>query len=261
MEKTWPTGAREEKIMTQETNQNEVVVQNNAVAKRNDGSNYITAILEETKQGFVEANNGLDMDFVRMGEWLTVTKKGNFVEKDDENVSYGDNIDVVIGYGEQRWSVWGLEESPEAGQLIVAERTKEEAEIVLNQWLAENPQAQERYELDAIQLRYMASVVPVSTLSPDDFPRIYLMSFSPTDTIIFGRFAMNVYTGKYKALEIPSKLGVNRIVTRLVTAERKSRTNASNQWIGIDFQPVGVFKPEDYGINVEETEQAEQASE
>ena len=95
------------KIMTQETNQNEVVVQNNAVAKRNDGSNYISAILEETKQGFVEANNGLDMDFVRMGEWLTVNKKGNFVEKDDENVMYGDNIDVVIGYGEQRWSVWG----------------------------------------------------------------------------------------------------------------------------------------------------------
>ena len=56
------------------------------------------------------------------------------------------------------------------------------------------------------------------------------MSFSPTDTIIFGRFAMNVYTGKYKALGVPSKLGVNKIVTRLVTTERKSRTNASNQY-------------------------------
>ena len=217
--------------------------------------NYISAILEETKQGFVEANNGLDMDFVRMGEWLAVNKKGNFVEKDDENVMYGDNIDVVIGYGEQRWSVWG-------NKILLKmvsrswRKTKEDAEVVFNQWLAENPQAEERYELDDIQLRYMASVVPVSTLSPEDFPRIYLMSFSPTDTIIFGRFAMNVYTGKYKALGVPSKLGVNKIVTRLVTTERKSRTNASNQWIGIDFQPVGVFKPEDYGINVEETEQA-----
>ena len=242
--------------MSQETNQNEVVVQNTAVAKTNAGSNYITAILEETKQGFTEANAGLDMDFVRMGEWLTVNKKGNFVEKDDENVTYGDSIDVVIGYGEQRWSVWGKQDSPEDGQLIVAETRKEDAEVVLNQWLAENPQAAERYELDDIQLRYMASVVPVSTLSPDDFPRIYLMSFSPTDTIIFGRFAMNVYTGKYKALSVPSKLGVNKIVTRLVTTERKSRTNASNQWIGIDFQPVGVFNPADYGIDVEQTEQA-----
>ncbi|MDZ5608605.1 hypothetical protein U2I54_16260 [Bacillus pseudomycoides] len=242
--------------MTQETNQNEVVVQNNAVAKTNNGSNYITAILEETKQGFIEANNGLDMDFVRMGEWLTVNKKGNFVEKDDENITYGDSIDVVIGYGEQRWSVWGKQDSPEDGQLIVAEKTRDEAEVVFNQWLAENPQAEERYELDDIQLRYMASVVPVSTLSPDDFPRIYLMSFSPTDTIIFGRFAMSVYTGKYKALNVPSKLGINKIVTRLVTTERKSRTNANQQWIGIDFKPVGVFNPADYGINVEETEKA-----
>ena len=30
------------KIMTQETNQNEVVVQNNAVAKRNDGELYFS---------------------------------------------------------------------------------------------------------------------------------------------------------------------------------------------------------------------------
>ncbi|MEH7457562.1 hypothetical protein V7183_10095 [Bacillus sp. JJ1127] len=242
--------------MTQETNQNEVVVQNTAVAKTNNGSNYISAILEETKQGFVEANNGLDMDFVRMGDWLTINKKGNFVEKDDENVMYGESIDVVIGYGEQRWSVWGLEDSPEAGQLIVAERTKEEAEVVFNQWLTENPQAAERYELDDIKLRYMASVVPVSTLSPDDFPNIYLMSFSPTDTLIFGKYAMNLYKGKYKALSIPSKLGVNKVVTRLVTVDRKSRTNASQSWVGIDFQPVGVFNPADYGINVEETEKA-----
>lgn len=256
MEKIQPLKAREEIYMTQETNQNEVVVQNNAVAKTNNGSNYITAILEETKQGFVEANNGLDMDFVRMGDWLTVNKKGNFVEKDDENVAFGDSIDVVIGYGEQRWSVWGVEESPEAGQLIVAERTKEEAEVVFNQWLAENPQAQERYELDDIKLRYMASVVPVSTLSPEDFPNIYLMSFSPTDTLIFGKYAMNLYKGKYKTLGIPSKLGVNKVVTRLVTTDRKSRTNAAQQWLGIDFQPVGVFNPADYGIEVEETEKA-----
>ena len=70
-----------------------------------------------------------------------------------------------------------------------------------------------------------------------------------------------MYTQEIQSFRNPIKTRVNRIVTRLVTAERKSRTNASNQWIGIDFQPVGVFKPEDYGINVEETEQAEKASE
>src|SRR5690554_6201170 len=91
-----------------ENNTNEVAKTNNTgVAKTNAGSSYITAILEETKRGFLEANAGMDFDFVRMGEWLTVNKKGNFVEKEDENISYGDAVDVVFGYGEQRWSLWG----------------------------------------------------------------------------------------------------------------------------------------------------------
>ena len=62
----------------------------------------------------------------------------------------------------------GKQDSPEDGQ-STWRKTKEDAEVVFNQWLAENPQAEERYELDDIQLRYMASVVPVSTLSPEDF--------------------------------------------------------------------------------------------
>jgi hypothetical protein len=234
---------------------NEVAVKKEGtVAAVNQGSNYISTILEETKRGFVEANAGLDMDFVRMGDWLTVNKKGNFVEKDNEEVSYGDSIDVVVGYGEQRWSLWGNEGSPEDSQLIVAEPKKEEAEAMLGQWLTDNPQAAERYAVEDIQLRYMAYVVPVESLQPDDFPNIYLMSFSPTDTIVFGRFAFDVFKGKYKVLNVPARTGVNKIVTRLTTTERKSRSNASQSWIGVDFKAVGVFKPEDYGINPEATE-------
>lgn len=213
------------------------------------GSNYITQILEETKNGFIEANGGLDLDFVRMGDWLTINKKGNFQEKDDETVSYGDSIDIVVGAGEQRWSLWGAEGSPEDGQLIVAEKTKEDAEAALSGWLNENPQAADRYAVDAISLRYMAYVVPVDSLVPDDFPKIYLMSFSPSDTIAWGRFAFDVFKGKFKPLNIPGRTAVNKIVLRLVTEEKKSKTNASQSWIGLKFQPVGLFKPEDYGIN------------
>ncbi|MFJ5716569.1 hypothetical protein [Neobacillus sp. NPDC093127] len=212
------------------------------------GSNYITQILEETKNGFIEANQGLDLDFVRMGDWLSVNKKGNFQEKDDEAVQYGDTIDVVVGFGEQRWSLWGLEGSPEDGQLIVAHKTKDEAEEALSGWLNENPQAADRYSAADISLRYMAYVVPVDSLTPDDFPKIYLMSFSPTDTIVWGRFAFDVYKGKFKVLNIPSRTAVNKIVVRLTTEEKKSRSNASQSWIGLNFKPVGLFKPEDYGI-------------
>lgn len=240
----------------QETVENKEAVENKEVAKTNTqapakvvtGSNYISMILEETKRGFVEANAGLDLDFVRMGDWLVIDSKGNFVEKDDDSVKYGDSMDIVVGYGEKRYSLWGHEDSPEEGQLIVADPDREKALAELAEWFAENPDAAERYSEKDVKLRYMAYVVPVETLVPDDFPKIYLMSFSQTDSFGWGRYAMNCFQGKFKAAGVPSKTAANKVVTRLTTAERKQD---SRKWIGIDFTPVGIFKPEDYGINPE----------
>lgn len=234
-----------------EANTNEVAVkQESAVATTAAGSNYITAILEETKQGFVEANAGLDLDYVRMGDWLKLNKKGNYVEKDDEEVSYGDSIDVVVGYGEQRYMLWGKDGSAEKGQLIVAEPTEAEAKEVLGQWLVENPEAAERYNVEDISLRYLAYVVPVSTLGGDDFPKIYLLSFAPGDTIGWGRFAMNVFKGKYKALGIPAKTGANKVVVRITSEERENSDKES--YLGHKFEAVGLFNPADYGIKVDQ---------
>ncbi|MEN2464953.1 hypothetical protein [Ornithinibacillus sp. JPR2-1] len=238
-----------EEVKQEEVKNEVATTQKNEVAATN--KSYITAILEETKQGFLEANQGMDFDFVRMGDWLTVNKKGNFVEKEDEEVSFGDSIDVVIGYGEQRWSLWGADDTPEEGQLIVAEAKQEDAIEALAEYFKLNPDAQERYTYDDIRLRYMASVIPVDSLKPDDFPQIYLLSFSPTDTILFGKWAMRVYQGKYKRVGIPPRTAVNNIVTRLKSVERKSRTNAAQSWLGIDCEPVGVFNPADYGIVTE----------
>ena len=84
------------------------------------GTAYITQLLNNTFEDFQKANDGLDLDFVYMGSWLVVDKKGAFVDKDDESVKYSDHIDVIIGKGEKRWSLWGLQNSPEDGQLIVA---------------------------------------------------------------------------------------------------------------------------------------------
>lgn len=239
----------ENQNVNQETKNEVAATGNTALAKSPAGSNYISMILEETKRGFVEANAGLDLDFVRMGDWLVINSKGNFVEKDDEAVTYGDSIDVVVGYGEQRYSLWGHEGSPEEGQLIVAEPKREDALAALGEYLANNPEAAERYSEEDVKLRYMAYVVPVSTLSPDDFPKIYLMSFSQTDSFGWGRYAMNCFQGKYKPIGVPSRTAANKVVTRLTTAERKQE---SRKWVGIDFTPVGLFKPEDYGINPEE---------
>lgn len=231
-------------------NKNEVAeTKKNEIATPNQS--YIAAILEETKVGFLEANQGMDFDFVHMGEWLTKDSKGNFVEKEDESVNYGDTIDVVFGYGEKRYSLWGFDDTPEEGQLIVAEATLEAANEAFESYLAINPDAVERYNYDDIKLRYMAMIVPVNSLKDGEFPQIYNLSLSPSDTIIFGRWAMSVYQGKGLAKEVGIKrgTGINKIVTRLTTVERKSKSNAAQKWTGIDFAPVGIFKPEDYGIN------------
>jgi len=213
------------------------------------GGAYITGLLESIKTDFIAANDGLDMDFVYMGTWLVISKKGTFQEKDDETVKYGDSIDIVVGQGEKRWSLWGLEKSPEEGQLIASAKERPEAEEALTAWLDLNPEAASRYSINDLSLRYMAFVVPVSTLGSEDFPKIYLMSFSPTATIAFGKYAMKVYQGGYKAIGIPGRIGVNTVVTRIVTSEKKGKTNS---WIGIDFSAVGEFNPADYGITTEE---------
>lgn len=225
-----------------------VTTVNNGVATVGTGA-YVTYILEMIKTDFLVVNDGMDFDFVNIGTWMTISKKGNFVEKDrDGNVleDYGDTLDVVIGKGEKRWTVWGEKDSPEDGVLIVAEQDKEVAEQKLTEWLQENKGAQARYNLNSLELRYIAFVIPIVTISKDDLPKIYLMSFPKTTTLDWGRYAQNIYMGKFKHIGIASRIGVNKVVTRMTTSEKGSDNNT---WIGIDFTPVGMFNPADYGID------------
>lgn len=211
------------------------------------GTAYITQLLNNTFEDFQKANDGLDLDFVYMGSWLIVDKKGDFVDKDDDSIKYKDHIDVIIGKGEKRWSLWGLQNSPEDGQLIVACKEKEDAITQLEAWLQENPEAAERYSVEDLELRYMASVVPVDALTEDDgIPKIYIMSFAPTATIAYGKYAMSVFRGAYKKIGIPARTGLTSVVTRLSTEEQRSRKDASVSWLAIKFEAMGLFKPEDY---------------
>ena len=216
-----------------------------AVTPVKKGAAYITNILQGIMTAFIEANDGLDMDFVYMGSWLVINKKGEFVEKDDDTVRYGDHIDVVVGQGEKRWSLWGAQNSPEDGQLIVACKEKVDAEAMLTAWLQENPEANSRYSIADLELRYMAFVVPVDSVNGEDMPKIYLMSFSPTATISWGKYAMKVFQGGYKVAGIRAGTGVTSVVTRISTSEKKGK-DPSISWLGVDFEAMGLFNPEDY---------------
>lgn len=46
-----------------------------------NGAAYITTLLNNTFEEFQKANDGLDLDFVYMGSWLTVDKKRFFYRR------------------------------------------------------------------------------------------------------------------------------------------------------------------------------------
>lgn len=224
---------------------NVTTVQNNLPVS----SNYVTQMLNNIKEDFLIINADMDFDFVNVGTWLYVDKKGNFVEKDANDAvveSWGDQLDVVVGYGEQRWTLWGKKETPEEGILITAKRDRAEAEEELMAFLQEHPEAQTRYDRNSLDLRYIAYIVPTITLVPDGFPKIYLLSLPKTTTIAWGKYAQGIYLGKAAKVQVPPRTGVNRVVTRLTTSEK---TSGNDSWIGIDFETVGMFNPSDYGID------------
>lgn len=226
-----------------------VVVKENQAIEVPKNQNYITNVLKKIKNDFIEINDGLDFDFVTLGTWLYVSKKGNFITKDsngDPLVDFGDTLDVVIGKGEQRWMLWGGEKTPEANILIAAKRDKEEAIIDLENFLNEHPDARERYDANSLKFCYIAYLVPVMTLSSnEDIPDIYLMNFSTTNSYAWGNYAKNTYLGQFKQFGIPTRTAVNRIVTRMTTEEK---SNGNNSWIGLKFDPVGIFNPNDYNV-------------
>lgn len=230
------------------TPKNEVAVkQQNALVERQGA--YITQLLYKIKEEFVEINAGIDLDFVYMGDRLKVDKKGNFVEADDDTVKLGDVIDVIIGAGEKLYSLWGQKDSPEDGKLIVAEASEEKAQEMLTAYVAENPEAGERYTFDDIKLRFITYFVPVSSIA-SDFPQIYLMTFPMTTTIQFGKYGMKIFKGKYATNGVPARTAMNQVITRFTTVEKQGQGNDS--YIGIDFEAIGMFNPEEYELTNEE---------
>lgn len=216
----------------------------NAVIKKEEtkAMAYVSNLFVELQKEFLEANAGLDLDFVYMTAWLSIDGKGNFVEKNGDTIvkQYKDVIDVVIAKGEQKFSLWGKEKSPEDGELIVAEDTREAAEEMFMQWAENNPEAAKRYDVNDIQSRYIAYVVPVETLKDD--PKIYTMGFAPTSKMSYGQWAFKVFKGAFADKGIPKNTGINKIVTRIMT---ESRTNSQKQsYTSLSFEAVEMFNPE-----------------
>jgi len=208
----------------------------NEVAKSSQA--FITAMFEKRRNDFLIANEGLGLDFVHLTTWLSINAKGQFVDKDNTDLNYGDNLDVVIASGEERFSLWGKDGTTEKGNLIVSELTKERAIETFKEWCENNPGSADNYEESDIQSRYMAFVVPVASLLTDA-PKVYILGMAPTTKIAYGQWAYALYSGKEAARGIPKGTGVNRVITRLKTVDKQNKDKEN--YIAIEFSAVEMF--------------------
>lgn len=227
--------------MAKETKR-EVAKPNESVPSKTEA--FVATLVNSKRAGFLAANAGLDLDFVYFTKWLSINSKGQFVEKVGEGTGqvFGDEIDVIIAKGEQKFSLWGKEDSPEDGELIVAENTREEAERRLEMWLEENPNAAERYSLNDIQSRYIAYVCPIKTLTKEDAD-LFTIGFSPTSKMAFGQWAFSIYNGNPAEIAkgIPAGTSVNRVVVRIKT---EAKVNKQKQnYIVLAFESIELFDP------------------
>ena len=225
--------------MTENKTNNEVVVKEETQPEVTS-KNYAVALFKELLDDFKTVNQEFDMDFVYLTKWLSIDGKGNLVEKSNDEVihSYGDKIEVLIAKGEQKFSLWGEEDSPEDGELIVAENTREEAIEVFNSWIENNPHCAQRYNVDMIQSRYIAYVIPVESLK-DDMPKIYALGLAPTAKMAYGEWAVNLFSGAYKSKGMPKRTAISDVVVEISTISKTNKDKKS--YVSLVFKPVEMF--------------------
>lgn len=216
------------------------------------GANYAEVMVAQVMRDFLVINEGLDLDYVRFGDYIRIDKKGKFFDSADESNVFGDTMDVVIIQGEQRYTLWGHEKSDYKGQLIASDRDESAARAAVDMWLMnEGERAQEHHSADDVELRYLAWVVPTTTIDPEAPPQVYLLSLPYTAAIGWGKYAMAVTAGKFKAIGVPPRSTVKHVVTRLSTESVNSKRDASISYLAVKFACIGKFDPTEFGINIE----------
>jgi len=204
---------------------------------------FVQNIIHETKAKFMEVNEGMDLDFVFLGEWLKKTKLGEFCLSADETQVFGKVLDVVICSGEKRYIMWGKDSSPEEGQLIIAANNELDAKREFSAFIEVVEGASERYSAEDLKLTYLAYVITTDQIG-DESPALYILPFPQTDTMEYAGYSKRLFTGSYKNIGIPKYTGVNQVITRISTVEKKSRNNKS--YVGFEFEAVALFDPKEF---------------
>ena len=221
--------------MTEKQEVAKVEKQEVAQKPKNEVASYVGNLIKSMQESFLEANQGFELNFVYMGTWLMVNSKGQFYDKDNEEINFGDSINVVLGGAEQRFMLWGKEGSEQDGQLLIAENNKEAAEARLAALSEE--QANFDYTMADVQSRQLLFFVMLDDIK-SEFPTIYQLSLPQTGKIAFGKWALNVYRGAHKKDGFGKGTQLSSVVTNITTVEKRK---GNKNYIGYVFKAEAAF--------------------
>jgi hypothetical protein len=195
-------------------------------------------IVERVRGDFLAANANLGLDFVYLANWITIDGKGKFCDAATET-KFGETIDVIIGKGEERFTLWGAEGSEFEGQLLIAEGTIDEAYTKYAEMKENNEAFAAAHSSDDIASRYLMQIVPVESIK-SEVPEVFLIDLATSAKYAFGKFAAELYRKGNQPAGIPKMTPVSAVVVRLKTVDK---TNANKQnYISIEFEAVEMLK-------------------
>ena len=199
----------------------------NAVAKEGRFS------FAKMKADFLATNAGLGLDFVTLASWLYIDGKGCFYNKDSEEV-YGDKLNVVIGGGQERYTMWGKEGTAQAQTCVITADTREQAEIMFNKLAAEDDKFDaSQYTYEDIKEGYIAQLVTEKSMG-SDMPEILVYAMPVTAKYNFKAFVAKLFKGQYPGFK--KGTSATAVIIQMTTVSKKF--GANKKYTTVEFSPV-----------------------
>ncbi|MFZ3171940.1 MAG: hypothetical protein WA118_08175 [Carboxydocellales bacterium] len=204
-------------------------------------ANQTQNIVEQIKQAMAELNPEFDLDWVNLGQWISLSKLGKFVIKSNGEVveDFGPELYAIVVAGEKRFQRWPTNEEKEKSVypdgLICS--SSDQVTSMYGEVCAECTHNREK-----CKMRFMAVMTPTDRDPELPFPRIFLMNWSPTATYKFGDVTRDLFLGTNKNLKakgFKALTPIAKVVMRLWPTEEKME-GGSETYLAVNFEPVAL---------------------
>ena len=171
---------------------------------------------------FKEKNAQFDLDFVELGTFLKISKTGKLQSKDDDAITF-DAIKGVILEGKEQFTLWGKDDTPQDGELLIKENELEEAEAKFEELCAADDMFGALYSLSDIGPRYIITFVA-------EDGNLYAINMSKSSKYELGKHS--------KFCFVSLGVGLAEVVTKIGIQEK---TGGKNSWLAFKFDYVSTL--------------------